>query len=75
VPTGASHEGEPLAAAGGWTLALIPARADAFRKGAPMRRAGRPFEEMCEALRTDPEAAECAWEKGAASDGREFKRT
>jgi hypothetical protein len=46
----------------------------AFRKGAALRRAGKTFEEMCGALRTDPETAAWCREKGEASGGRELKR-
>jgi hypothetical protein len=63
---------------------LIPARsrgggdksrsAIAFRKGAELRRAGKTFEEMCEALRADPETAEWVREKGEANGGRELRR-
>jgi putative DNA primase/helicase len=48
--------------------------ATAFRKGAALRRAGKTFEEMCEALRTDPDTAEWCREKGDANDGRELRR-
>ena len=48
--------------------------AAAFRKGAALRREGKTFEEMCEALRTDPETAEWYRQKGEASGGRELRR-
>jgi phage/plasmid-associated DNA primase len=46
----------------------------AFRKGGALRRAGKTFEEMCEALRGDPETAEWCREKGDAQGGRELRR-
>jgi len=50
--------------------------AKAFRKGAELRRAGATFEEICEALRTDPDPEIVAWvrEKGEADDMRELHR-
>ena len=48
--------------------------AAAFRLGAAMRRAGKTFEEMVEALFADPETADWARTKGQASGGREFRR-
>lgn len=48
--------------------------ATAFRKGRELRRAGKSFEEMCEALRADPETAAWCREKGDANRGRELKR-
>ena len=39
-----------------------------------MRRAGKTYEEIVEALRNDPETAEWCREKGEANGGREFKR-
>jgi hypothetical protein len=46
----------------------------AFRKGAALRLAGKTFEEMCEALRADPETAEWCRSKGDANGGRELRR-
>jgi uncharacterized protein (DUF927 family) len=46
----------------------------AFGKGAALRRAGKTFEEMCEALHADPETAEWCREKGDADGGRELQR-
>ena len=64
---------------------IPPARADkagadnsrsaiAFRKGIALRRAGKTFEEMCAALRADPETADWVREKGETNDGRELRR-
>ena len=39
-----------------------------------MRRAGRSFEEFCEAVRTDPRTASWHAEKGIADGGRELDR-
>jgi putative DNA primase/helicase len=46
----------------------------AFRKGAALRRSGKTFEEMREALRTDPDTSEWYAEKGTATGGRELRR-
>jgi hypothetical protein len=46
----------------------------AFRKGTTLRAAGRSYEEMVEALRSDPETAEWCREKGDAKGGRELRR-
>src|SRR5262249_54731767 len=46
----------------------------AFRKGAQLRRAGKNFEEMVEALRSDPETSAWCREKGMAAGMRELKR-
>ena len=46
----------------------------AFRKGAALRGAGKTFEEMCAALRADPETADWVREKGATNAGRELHR-
>jgi putative DNA primase/helicase len=46
----------------------------AFRKGAALYRAGKSLEEMCAALRDDPETADWAREKGEAYGGRELRR-
>ena len=46
----------------------------AFRRGAALRRQGKTFEQMCAALRADPETAEWCKEKGEADDGRELRR-
>ena len=48
--------------------------AAAFRMGLAMRRAGRSFEEFCEALRTDPETTGWYAEKGIAGGERELQR-
>ena len=45
-----------------------------MRKGIALRRAGKTFKEMCDALRKDPDTASWAREKGGAAGGREFKR-
>jgi hypothetical protein len=46
----------------------------AFRKGRELRRAGKSYEEMCEALRSDPDTADWCREKGDAAGARELKR-
>jgi len=46
----------------------------AFRRGLAMRRAGRSYEEMCAALRNDPETADWVREKGEANGERKLKR-
>ena len=46
----------------------------AFRKGIALRRSGNTFEEMCAALRADPETAEWVREKGEPNGGRELRR-
>lgn len=46
----------------------------AFRTGLAMRRAGRTFDEFCEAIRTDPTTATWYAEKGISADGRELRR-
>jgi hypothetical protein len=46
----------------------------AFRNGTALRRAGKSFEEMCAALRADPETADWVREKGDAHAGRELRR-
>lgn len=48
----------------------------AYRKGLAMRRAGSSFEEMCTALRADPDPEVIAWvrEKGEARAGRGLRR-
>jgi uncharacterized protein (DUF927 family) len=46
----------------------------AIGKGAALRRAGKSFEEMCAALRADPETAAWCREKGEANGGRELRR-
>jgi hypothetical protein len=46
----------------------------AFRKAMELRRAGKSFEEMCSALRNNPETADWCREKGDAAGGRELKR-
>ena len=46
----------------------------AMKKGAALRRAGKTFEEMCDALRHDPETADWVREKGEAAGGRELRR-
>jgi len=48
--------------------------ATAFRKGCALRRAGKTFKEMVEALRADPETAAWCREKGDANGGRELQR-
>ena len=54
---------------------VIPDRQPpAFKKGAACRREGKTFEEMCEALRTDPETAEWCREKSEANGQRELHR-
>jgi hypothetical protein len=68
--------------------ALIPPRADArtkpagdnsrsaaaYRKGIALRRTGRSFDEMVEALYADPEISTWVKEKGEANDRRELFR-
>jgi hypothetical protein len=46
----------------------------ALRKGLALRRAGKTFDEMCEALRNDPETASWYSEKGIADGERELHR-
>jgi hypothetical protein len=46
----------------------------AFRKGCALKRAGKTFEEMAEALLADPETADWVREKGLAYGGRELQR-
>jgi putative DNA primase/helicase len=46
----------------------------AFRKGVALRRVGKSFDEMCAALRADPETADWVREKGDAYGGRELRR-
>lgn len=46
----------------------------AYRKGVALRRRGKSFDEMCAALRADPETAEWCREKGDANDARELRR-
>jgi hypothetical protein len=46
----------------------------ALRKAIALRRDGKTFEEMCEALRADPETADWVREKGEANNGRELRR-
>lgn len=46
----------------------------AFRKGAALCGARKSFEEMCAALRADPETADWVREKGDAYSGRELRR-
>jgi hypothetical protein len=50
--------------------------AKAFREGARLRRDGRTFEELCEALRRHPDPDIRAWcrEKGEANGMRELRR-
>jgi hypothetical protein len=46
----------------------------AFRKGATLRRQGKSFDEMAQALRDGPETADWCREKGDAAGGRELRR-
>lgn len=46
----------------------------AMRKGAAMRHAGNSYEEMCAALRADPETADWYEEKGEHNNERELHR-
>ena len=46
----------------------------AFRKGGALRRAGKTFTEMVDALRADPETADWVREKGEADNQRELHR-
>jgi predicted P-loop ATPase len=48
--------------------------AAAFRKGMALRLAGQTYDEMVEALRSDPETAAWCNEKGSANDSRELRR-
>jgi hypothetical protein len=73
-----------------WLAGLVPARvaasnshkgtgdksrsATAFRKGAAMRRAGKTFEEMVDALRADPETSAWCRDKGEPNGMRELHR-
>ena len=45
----------------------------AFRLGLKLRREGKTFEEMCEAVRTHPDTAAWCREKGDADGGRELR--
>jgi hypothetical protein len=47
--------------------------AAAFRLGAKLRRQGATFEEMCAAIRTNPETEQWCREKGDADGGRELR--
>lgn len=46
----------------------------AFRKGAELRREGKSYDQMVEAMRLDPEIADWVAEKGEADGGRELRR-
>jgi hypothetical protein len=46
----------------------------AFRLGLQMHRAGKNFDEFCEAVRADPQTASWYTEKGIANDRREPRR-
>jgi hypothetical protein len=48
--------------------------AAAFRKGLALVRRGASYEQMCAALRTDPETEEWVSEKGEAANQRQLKR-
>jgi predicted P-loop ATPase len=48
--------------------------AAAFRIGLTMRRAGRSYEEFCEAMRTDAQTSSWYTEKGVAGGDRELQR-
>jgi hypothetical protein len=48
--------------------------AKAFRKGLRLRREGKSFEEMLDALRNDPETADWVRDKGMAFGMRELRR-
>jgi hypothetical protein len=48
--------------------------AAAFRLGAQLRREGASFEQMCEAIRTDPVTAAWCREKGDANGRRELRK-
>lgn len=48
--------------------------AAAFRLGAALRRAGKSYQEMVEALLANPDTEDWARTKGRANGGREFKR-
>lgn len=48
--------------------------ARAMSKGLALKRAGKTFEEMCDALRADPEVADWVREKGEISGQRELRR-
>ena len=48
--------------------------ATAFRKGSEMRKAGKTYEEMVNALRSDPDTAAWCREKGDLAGGRELRR-
>lgn len=48
--------------------------AEAFKIGAKVRRDGRSYEAMCEAIRNDPLTGEWYWQKGVADGQRELHR-
>jgi hypothetical protein len=48
--------------------------ATAFRRGAEMRKGGKTYEEMVDALRSDPDTAAWCREKGDLAGGRELRR-
>jgi hypothetical protein len=48
--------------------------AQAFRMGLATRRAGKTYDEFCEAVRTDPDTASWYAEKGILDNGRELHR-
>jgi Protein of unknown function (DUF3987) len=49
--------------------------ARALAKAIPLRRVGKSFEEMVDALQTDPETSSWVRDKGLASNMRELRRT
>ena len=65
---------KPPGGAGAGSGADSSRSAIAFRKGAALRRQGKTFDQMCAALRADPETAEWCKEKGEADGGRELQR-
>ena len=63
----------PRRSSGAWPAGDNSRSGIALRKGAALRRAGKIFEEMVEALRTDPETADWFREKGDVAGGRELR--
>jgi putative DNA primase/helicase len=73
IPNFRAQQNAGLGTAGGRDTSRS---AKAFREGARLRREGKTFEEMCEALRThaDPDTRDWAREKGGAAGQRELHR-
>jgi hypothetical protein len=64
----------PRQSAGASSVGDNSRSAIAFRKGIALRRAGKSYEEMVEALRADPETAAWVREKGDVAGGRELRK-